>query len=144
MKGKNPMLRKELIERLTAIRSLMPEIVPSLHSKGVVSSAAESLRVLLEDIEADGVLDVQAPPEVAKHMDLKTFTQDQSAQSRRQAAIKIVSSPGGERLIIESQKTILHGLRALLWKADSNAVAGDVQDQMGRCHDYLNATARGR
>jgi hypothetical protein len=138
------MLRNELTERLTGIKTILDTIVASEHNS-VVTPARECIKQLLEDIEGEGVLDVQAPPEVAKHMDLKTFTQDQSAQSRRQAAIKIVSIPGGERLIIENQAILLSGMCVLLTNSGSVAQAAqNALDQIACCHDYLNATVRGR
>lgn len=42
-----------------------------------------------------------------------------------------------ERLILENQKLILHGLRALLWDKGIGGPAQEMQDAMERTHDYL-------
>jgi hypothetical protein len=46
-----------------------------------------------------------------------------------------------ERLVLENQKLILHGLRALLWKQGINGPASEVQDGMSRTHDFLRAAS---
>lgn len=54
------MTRIELIERLRSIQNKCPNV------------CAQRIGVLLEDIEEDGVLDVQAPDEIRRDMNLAT------------------------------------------------------------------------
>ena len=47
-----------------------------------------------------------------------------------------------DRLILENQKLILHGLRALLWGVKINGPAMEMQNGMDRTHDFLDAHIR--
>lgn len=42
-----------------------------------------------------------------------------------------------ERLLLENQKLIMHGLRTLLWAHKINGPASEVQDGMDHTHDAL-------
>ena len=47
-----------------------------------------------------------------------------------------------ERLILENQMLILHGLRALLWKATGcDGCANEVQSATEQTQDFLNSEA---
>jgi hypothetical protein len=54
----------------------------------------------------------------------------------------VIKLTPAERVIVENQKTILHGLRALCWTNKMDNVARDMQDAMSRSHDILNDDAR--
>lgn len=49
-----------------------------------------------------------------------------------------------ERLILENQKIILHGLRALCWNHGLNSVAEAVQDAQFHTHDALRDAPRAK